>query len=40
MIGRPGKCPVNWGSLAVTFLIPTARLPGSSSITRSTSRNG
>ena len=40
MIGRSGKWPVNCGSLAVTALIPTARLPGSSSITRSTSRNG
>src|SRR3990172_3414762 len=40
MIGRSGKCPVNCGSLAVTFLIATTRCPGSNSITRSIRRNG
>ena len=38
--GAPGKCPGKCGSLNVTFLIVTMRCPGSSSSTRSTSRNG
>jgi len=40
MMGRSGKWPVNWGSFMVTFLIPTTRLPGSSSTTLSTRRKG
>src|SRR5688572_8675688 len=38
--GRPGKCPGKNGSFTVTFLIASMRLPGTHSITRSTSRNG
>src|SRR5579872_200974 len=36
----PGKWPWKNGSFTVTFLMPTARLPGSSSTTLSTRRNG
>jgi len=40
MTGFPGKCPWKNSSLNVTFLMPTTRLPGSTSRMRSTSRNG
>src|SRR5436309_6562408 len=38
--GAPGKCPAKYGSLALTRFTPTARFPGSTSSTRSTSRYG
>src|ERR1700722_10971536 len=40
MIGCPGKCPSKYGSLMVTFLMPTIRFPSSTSMIRSTNRNG
>src|SRR2546425_3966303 len=38
--GAPGKCPTKYGSLALTSFVPTARTPGSTASTRSTSRYG
>ncbi len=40
MIGFSGKCPAKYGSLAVTFLMPIAKLSPSMSMIRSTIRNG
>ena len=40
IIGCSGKCPVNCGSLKVTFLIATRDLPISNSKTRSISKKG
>src|SRR5437667_7522338 len=39
-IGLPGKCPAWYHSLPVKVCSPTARTPGSSSMTRSINRNG
>src|SRR5439155_16014947 len=39
-IGLPGKCPAWYHSLPVKVCSPTARTPGSSSVTRSINRNG
>src|SRR5438874_12710192 len=39
-IGFPGKCPAWYHSLPVKVRSPTARTPGSSSVTRSINRNG
>src|SRR2546426_12257114 len=39
-IGLPGKCPAWYHSLPVNVCSPTARTPGSSSVTRSINRNG
>ena len=38
--GAPGKCPWKKSSLTVTFLTATSRLPGSCSVTASTSGDG
>ncbi len=38
--GVPGKCPWKKSSLTVTFLTATSRLPGSCSVTASTSADG
>lgn len=40
MMGRSGKCPVNWGSLLVMHLTPMTLLPGSKCSTLSTSAKG
>lgn len=40
IIGLSGKCPGKKLSFIVTFLIPTAEIPGLYSITLSTKRNG
>src|SRR5437773_4101979 len=39
-MGFPGKCPAWYHSLPVKVCSPTARTPGSSSVTRSINRNG
>src|SRR5437879_1623873 len=39
-IGLPGKCPAWYHSVPVKVCSPTARTPGSSSVTRSIKRNG
>ena len=40
MIGRPGKWPAKYGSLTVTFLMPTALVSAVTSTTRSIIKNG
>ena len=40
MTGFPGKCPAKYGSLLVTFLYPTALIPGSKCVILSMSKNG
>lgn len=40
MMGRSGKCPVNWGSLLLMHLTPTILLPASKCSTLSTSAKG